>query len=160
MSPGVLRFSVPMRQMLYLYPIVSNDQLFMITEPTLLNTVTGIENVNYTQKMASVTLTGMLDDTVTNVIITVNDSGYVTSPRDALERKNCSADSFRSGGFTLNLRPGLHYITVFTEICDHGSTVLSGATRLKDVIDTREKKVGYYAIDYVLDEGLNQCPLH
>ena len=147
-SPGVLRFSVPMRQMLYLYPIVSNDQLFMITEPTLLNTVTGIENLNYTQKMASVTLTGMLDDTVTNVIITVNDSGYVTSPRDALERKNCSADSFRSGGFTLNLRPGLHYITVFTEICDHGSTVLSGATRLKDVIDTREKKVVYYAIDY------------
>jgi hypothetical protein len=147
-SAGVLRFSVPMRQMLYLYPVVMNDQLFTITEPTLLNTVTGIENLNYTQKMASVTLTGTLDEAVTNVIITTNDSGFVTSPRDALERKSCSADAFRAGGFTLTLRPGIHYITVFTEISDRGETVLSGATRLRDVIDTREKKIVYYAIEY------------
>ena len=147
-SAGVLRFAVPMRQMLYLYPVVSNDQLFTIAEPILLNTVTGIENLHYTQKMASVTLTGTLDEAVTNVIVTMNDSGFVTSPRDALERKSCSADSFRSGGFTLTLRPGIHYITVFTELAENGGTVLSGATRLKDVIDTREKKVVYYAIEY------------
>lgn len=149
LSENKLSFSIPPQKVMWVYPVVSNEQLFVLSDPIMLNTISGIENVNVINKGGNITIEGTLNSSVRNVIAIISNEGFVSNVDDSGDRRTCSYDSFiRDKGFYISLKPGVYYITLFAEFKEGGNTFYSKAVKLPEVIDNSEKTVVEYALTY------------
>ena len=145
------RFSAPEKSIIWLYPVCSNEQLYVINEPILVNTIVGIDAINVINKNGSISIEGNLNPNVRNVVAVINNSSFVETVDGEGEKRTCTSDMFfRDKGFYLSLKPGLYYITLFAEFYEAGNKFYSRATRLPEVIDNREKVNVEYAMSYTL----------
>lgn len=150
-SSNKFRFSVPEKSIIWLYPICTNEQLYVINEPILVNTIVGIDGVNVINKNGNINIEGNLSPSVRNIVAVINNNTFVETVDGAGEKRTCTADMFRrDNGFYLSLKPGLYYITLFAEFYEAGNKFYSRATRLPEVIDNREKLNVEYALEYTL----------
>ncbi len=144
-----LRFYIPEGKILWLYPVVENEQLYAVSKPLLINTVQGVKNLNVVQKNGSITIEGTIAPSVRNVIAIINNQKFAQSIDDQGEKRTCSAAEFNDNkGFYIALRPGVYYITLFAEFIEGGKKLYSGATCLPEVIDNREKTAVKYCLDF------------
>lgn len=151
LSNNRVRFSAPEKSIIWLYPVCANEQLFVINEPILVNTIVGIDAINVINKNGNINIEGNLNPSVRNIVAVINNTSFVETVDGEGEIRTCTSDMFfRDKGFYLSLKPGLYYITLFAEFYEAGNKFYSRATRLPEVIDNREKLNVEYALNYTL----------
>lgn len=148
LAPNKIHIYAPANSMMWVYPVVSNEQLFVICPPIFMNTIQGVEGINVINKGGSIIVEGSISPSVRNVIALISEDGYVEDINAQADKRICSYDTFiKENGFYIGLKPGLYYITLFAEFNEGGAKTYSRATKLPDVIDYREKETVLYAMD-------------
>ncbi|MBO5110815.1 MAG: hypothetical protein J6D21_08890 [Clostridia bacterium] len=146
-------FNLPQNQIVWAYPMVSNEQLFILSSPVLLNTIQGIRNVSFSEVSGTVRITGTVDAGIKNVIVKVSYSKFPQDIDDEGDKISVPKDRFMAdNGAVVKLKADtLSYISVFTEIEQNGKTTYTRAIPISDEpIGTLRKKVVQYAIDYTV----------
>lgn len=148
---GEMTFTLPKDIVGWIYPIVYNDQLFMVSPPTEVNTVAGIRNISYIDLGTSGSITGTLNEKVINVIAKISEKEFISDFNAPADTIKLSAAEFKAGGgFKLNLKRNTnYYITVFAEVEVAGRAVLTYGEKLDEVICQRDKTVVKYCLEYV-----------
>ncbi len=149
-NDGRTCFKLPPNTVGYVYPIAYNEQLFAVSQPLAVNTISGISGLTYEEKKDAVKIKGTLHPRAKRVFAKINDTGFVTSVTERGEQISVSREEFeRDGGMTLKLKANVsHYITIFSEIDVDGKTLVSSGTPLGTVIDLREKTAIQYTMSY------------
>ena len=146
-------FTLPHNQVLWAYPMISNEQLFVLSAPVLVNTINGIRNVSFSEVKGTVTITGTLDEGIKNIIVKVSNHQFPRDINDEGDKLVISKDRFVSErGAVVKLKADtLSYISIFTEIEQNGKNTYTRAIPIGDEpIGTLRKKVVQYAIDYTV----------
>lgn len=148
-------FFIPEGQVFWVYPMVYNDQLFMLSKPFLLNNISGIRNVSFTEDSGTVTIKGVLPAGARNVIVKIGDTAFPQSVNDAGEKIVVSKERFTNeGGVLVHLKVNtVNYISLFTEIEKDGVKTVSKGVNVGDQpIDYRERVSVLYALDYKVSQ--------
>ncbi len=146
-------FTLPRNQVLWVYPMLSNEQLFILSAPFLLNTIDGIRNVSFTEVAGTVTVKGTLDPAIKNVIVKVSTNKFPADIEDEGDKLVIPRTRFeQENGAVIKLKADtLSYISVFTEIEQNGKTTYTRAVPISDEpIGNLRKKVVQYALEYTI----------
>jgi hypothetical protein len=144
-------FNLPRERIVWAYPAVMNEQLFMLSEPILVSTVCGISDVYVTESGGVAKIGGKLSAGIRNVVAKISTTGFVSAPTDAGERISVSKEWFESkGGMTVDLKVDEpNYISVYTEIEQNGQRCCTVPVPVgtKPLMNRRKIPV-YFALDY------------
>lgn len=154
-SDGSVTFTAPADTLAWLYVLTGNDQLFVLSEPLLLNAVRGLSDVYYEEQEGQITVCGKLPADTRHVIAMVDYTAFPTSLDGAGEKLTISADDFRqNGGFRIRLKANAaHYITLFAELAKNGKTVYSMGTSLDEPILQTPRVTVQYSLTYTPNPG-------
>lgn len=136
-----MSFTLPPDTVGWIYPVVYNDQLFLVGQPIAVNSICGIRNLNYTDQGSGGMLTGTLQSRVCAVIVKLSERGFITEYSEAGDTVKVSAEEFnRQGGIKLSLKRNVtYYISVFTEVEFNGKKFISMVETLDSTICQRDK---------------------
>jgi hypothetical protein len=142
-------FSLPPDKLYHVYPIICNEQLIIVSKPTILNTIIGISKVSFTENNSEAVITGNLHSTVKNVIAKVSNTAFPTTLNSEGDKLTISKDDFISkNGLHIKLKMNTDsYITLFTENEIDGIKAFSSAVKLSSIITLKEKVVVRYVIN-------------
>ena len=146
-----IEFSLPEGQIYWVYPMVYNEQLFMLSKPFLLNNITGIRNITYTEEQGTVLIKGVLHNDTKNIIVKISNNEFPKTADGPEEKFVVSKERFISdGGISIKLKTNtINYISLFVELEKDGTKTITKASRVGDQpIDYREKVVVYHALSY------------
>lgn len=146
---GNLTFGIPANKVVWAYPMVSNEQLFILSSPTLVNTIPGVSNIEFTKSAGSVHIKGDANKAATNVIFKVSEKAFAQNLSDEGDVITIDAASFNSSGATIHLREDSNnYISVLTEFKKNGQSTYTNAIPISNtpIANLRGKKV-FYAIE-------------
>lgn len=148
-NKGNLIFTLPEGRINHVYPIVSTEQLFIVSSPHLINMMEGIK-CNHTVSGGSVLIKGSLHEKAKALVVKVNNERYINKIDDIGERLVYKRDSFiKNGEVELQLKADtINYITVFAEFEENGIKSYSLPLRLSPPIDYREPVTVLYHIDF------------
>lgn len=146
-----IEFSLPEGQIYWVYPMVYNEQLFMLAKPFLLNNITGIRNITCTEEQGTVLIKGILHSDAKNIIVKIGNSDFPKTVDGPEEKFVVSKEHFiNDGGVSIKLKTNtINYICLFIELEKDGTKTITRACRVGDKpIDYREKVVVYHALSY------------
>lgn len=148
---GKISFTVPVGKIAQVYPVVTNDQLFVVSPPHVVNTVEGM-NASHTVDNGVVRITGTLHQKATAIIVKVSHTDYVDSIDGGGESFTYKRDAFeKQGKIELKLKTNtVNYLTVFTEFVEDGVKTYSQPVRLNPPIDYREAISVLFSIEYAV----------
>lgn len=146
---GKVSFTVAPNKIGQVYPIVATEQLFVVSPPTVVNTIEGM-NLSHKVNGGVVSISGTLHPKASGVVVKVNHEKYAETLSDAGENFTFKKESFAgSGKIDLNLKTNtVNYITVFSEFVIDGIKTYSQPVKLNPPIDYRESVTVLYALDY------------
>ena len=150
-SKGDCLFNLPSNTVGFVYPYIANDQLFSISEPIPVNTVSGIESISYEELENVLVIKGNANPSASSVIVKVSTSHYVDNIEEEADDtyQGKPSDFIREDGFRLPLKTNVsHYISIFSELLVGGKKIYSRASHIDDVITPRVKQVVLFAINY------------
>lgn len=127
-------FTLPRNLIVWAYPMISNEQLFLLSAPVLVNTIGGIRNVSFRETGGTVKITGTLDAGIKNVIVKVSNLAFATGIDDDGEKIVISKERFENdAGATVKLKADTQsYISIFTEIEQNGKTTYTVPVPISD----------------------------
>ena len=148
---GSRLFALPVGSVGFIYPYIANDQLFVISNPIPVNTITGIDGLSYEETENTLIIKGIPNPSASKIYVKVNTSHYVDDfeeeASDVYEGK--PSDFTSQEGFKLPLKKNVsHYISLFSELIVGGNKIYSRATHIDDVITPRTREVVFFAIDH------------
>ncbi len=130
-------------KIVWLYPVVKNADLYVISKPVMANSIVGIEAINVLAKEGSVTIEGNVHRNTRNIIALISANDFPSSLDDkdkGIQRKSISKQEFdRAKGFKMNLTPGKYFITLFFEFVENSQTFYSAPTKLPFAINCQKK---------------------
>lgn len=144
-------FSIPANQVVWAYPMISNEQLFCLSAPVLVNTIAGIRGVSFTESNGTVTVTGTIDPRIKKVIAKISTTKFPLEMTDEGDKIEITKAQFENdGGAVIKLKADtLSYISLFTELEQNGKTTYTRAVPVGDEpIGNLKKKVVQYSIEY------------
>lgn len=146
---GKIAFSIPQGQICQVYPIVTTEQLFIVSPPRLLNTVEGIK-ASHTVANGVVTITGTLHPKAEKLIVKVSHDNHQEKIDGSGENFTFLKDVFnKQGKVELKLKTNtVNYITLFAEITEDDVKTYSQPVKLNPPIDYREAVTVLYSMQY------------
>ena len=149
LSDNKVNFTAPSNAVTWLYPVNSNEELCVVMEPLVLNTIIGLENMNLVEKNDSIIIEGKLSNNVRNLIAKISNTAFPKSMDDKCDQRICSKDTFdRDNGFIIKLGEGLHFITLFAEISEGGKKGYSRPISLPAPVGKVRKTIVKFVPDY------------
>ncbi len=135
----------------WVYPVALNDQLFVISEPILFNTIKG-QNIKYELLAGTVVITGSVNERAENIILKVSSK---TFPKTMQDDGECfrfkRADFVREGKIELKLKSNtINYISVFTEYKMNGIVSYAQPFIIDEPLGEKEKVPVLYKLDYAV----------
>lgn len=146
-------FTLPQNQVVWAYPMVSNEQLFVLSAPVLLNTVTGISNVSFTESNGTVKITGTAAPAVKNIIVKISSTRFPLGIHDDGEKIVISKEYFElDQGAVVKIKPDvLSFISVLAELEHDGASTYTTAVPVgSEPFGTLKRKVVRYSIEYTV----------
>ena len=140
---------LPDNKLGWLYPVAQNDQLFVISEPLVFNTLKG-QSVRYELLAGTLVITGSVHEKAENIILKVSDKTFPKTMNDDGEcfRFKCS-DFTHNGKVELKLKSNtISYVSVFTEFKTGGTVSYSQPYILDEPLGEKEKVSVSYKLDY------------
>ena len=150
---GNLHFSLPKEKILFVYPIVATEQLFIVSPTLLVNSFSGFTGASYSFSNGAVRIKGVLNPYANKIKAVVSNEKYVETPKGG-EEYSFTAESFRKDGFIeIKLKPNnVYYITLFPGFSRNGVESFSPPVRIDPPIDYRETVTVLYAIEYTVSK--------
>ncbi len=145
-----MSFVLPQDVVGYVYPLVSNDQLYIVAPPVEVNSICGVRDLSYKSDNTGGIVSGNLHPSCVNVIAKISERGYVSELTDPADTIKISASEFKStGGIKLSLKRNIsYYVTVFTEVALGGRTSVTNGERLEEVICQRDRMTVKFCMEY------------
>ncbi len=149
---GDITFALPAGKIYQVYPIVCTEQLFIVSPPTLINTLEGISKCSHTVSSGTVCITGALHPKAQAVIARLSNDKYIESVDGGGEKFMFKADDFRKENkIEIKLKTNtVNYITLFTEFKDNGVVSYAPPIKLDPPIDYREAVTVLYSLEYTV----------
>ena len=144
-------FALPVGTVGFIYPYIANDQLFAISEPIPVNTITGIDGLSYEETENTLIIKGIPNPSASKIIVKVSRSHYIKNFEEEADDiyEGRPSDFTSQDGFKLPLKKDVsHYISLFSELVVGGSKIYSRATCIEDVITPHTRQVVFFAIDH------------
>lgn len=149
---GELTFSLPIGKIYQVYPIVSTEQLFVVSPPKLINTVEGIMHPSHSFSNGVVTVSGTLNAKAQAIIVRVNNENYTEIVDGSGEKFTFKADEFRKANkIEIKLKANtVNYVSLFVEFKEDGVVSYSPVIKLDSPIDYREAVTVLYNLQYTV----------
>lgn len=149
---GELTFSLPVGKIYQVYPIVSTEQLFVVSPPKLINTVEGIMHPSHSFSNGVVTVSGTLNAKAQAIVVRVNNEKYTELVDGSGEKFTFKADDFRKANkIEIKLKANtVNYISLFVEFKEDGVVSYSPVIKLDSPIDYREAVTVLYNLQYTV----------
>lgn len=146
---GKISFSIEPEKILQIYPVVATEQLFVVSPPQLVNSMSGMR-AQHTVSNGTVTVTGSVHQKAKNIIVKVSNDKFVDNLNEKGESFTFLADDFRrSGKIEIKLKADtVNYITLFVEFLDDGVKSYSQPVKLEPAIDYREAVSVLFNLEY------------
>lgn len=147
---GEMIFSLPAGKIYQVYPIVSTEQLFIVSPPQLINTMEGVSRLTHSLSGGTVTVGGTLHPDAQSLVVRISQERYIDDVNGGGEKFVYKASEFaRNGKIEIKLKTNtLNYITLFAEFREDGIVSYSPAIKLDPPIDYREAVSVLYCLDY------------
>jgi len=144
----IASFNLPENNSYYVYPVIYNEQLIIVSKPVILNTMTGMSNIKHTETNNEVIITGQPHTHAKNIIAKISHSEFPTTINSDGEKLSVSKDDFIKSGMHIKLKMDVdNYISVFSETEFDGIKSITHGVKLQDVITFSTKVTVRYAIN-------------
>ena len=149
-SDGTIDFLLPKGKIYHVYPIVSTEQLFVVSPPVLINTLDGISNFSHSFSNGILSITGNLHPKAQSIVVRVSNDKYIDKIDGGGEKFTFKAEEFKKNGkIDIKLKSNtVSYVTLFVEFKEDGISSYAPFIQLDSEIDYREKVTVLYSIDY------------
>lgn len=149
-SNGDLVFTLPEGKIYQVYPMVSTEQLFIVSAPTLINTIDGLSHCAHTFANGVVTISGTLHPKAQAIIVRVSNDKFIEKVDGGGEKFSFKAEEFRrKSKIEIKLKTNtVNYISVFVEFKEDGVLSYSPVVKLDAPIDYREEVTVLYSLQY------------
>lgn len=141
--------------LVFLYPVVRNESLYVISKPILANSINGIQSLNIINGEGKIKIEGTLNEDARELIAVLSLKGYVENPEEkdpSLIKRTCSKDDFdKAGGFFLTLSPGVYYLTLFAKFLKNSEVFFSAPNRVSHPINCKKKTPLKYCLEGQID---------
>jgi hypothetical protein len=142
-------FNLPPDKTYYVYPVVCNEQLLIVSKPFIVNTMIGVSQLNYTELKDEVVIKGRPHQFAKTIIAKVSNSAFPSSLNSDGDKISFSNDDFVNKGISVKLKANTEsYITLFAETESEGIKSVTCGVRLGNVLTQREKTTVYFAISF------------
>ncbi len=133
----------------WLYPVAQNEQLFIISEPIVFNTIKG-QALEYELLSGSLVVKGNINEKAENLVLKVSNKAFPKTMEDDGECfRYKRVDFVRDGKAELKLKANtLSYVSVFSEFRLNGILSYSQPFVIDEVLGEREKVFVHYKLDY------------
>ena len=151
-AEGGLSFTLAPGKIYYVYPIVSTDQLCVVSPPEMFNRAEGLQQYSHSVANGTVTVRGVMHPKATAIIATVNNEKYVEDIEKCNEKYVFKKAEFEANGkLDIKLRTNtVNYITLFPEFAEGNAVTYSKPIKLDPPIDYREAVTVYYKMTYTV----------
>lgn len=147
---GEITFALPTGKIYQIYPIVSTEQLFIVSSPILINTVEGISKCTHSVSGGTVTISGSLHPQAQAIIARVSNEKYIEKADGGGEKFLFKAEEYRNNNkIEIKLKTNtVNYITLFVEFKENGVVSYAPPIMLNPPIDYREAVTVLYSMEY------------
>jgi len=140
-------FNLPPDKAYYLYPVVCNEQLLIVSRPFILNTMIGVSQINYMEKGDEVVITGRPHSFARTIIAKISNTAFPAALNSEGITLSVTKDEFTGKGLSIKLKANADsYITIFAETESEGIKSTTCGVRLGNVITQRLKVTVQYAM--------------
>ena len=141
-------FNLPPDKTYYVYPVVFNEQLLIVSNPVIVNTMIGMTQVAYTETGNGVVVTGQPHIYAKTIIAKVSNSAFPTTLNSDCDKFSVSKNNFiNERGFHIKLKENSKsYITLFAEIESEGVKSTTNGIPLGNAITIKDKITVWYSI--------------
>jgi ribosomal protein L37E len=140
-------FTLPPDKAYYVYPVVYNEQLLIVSKPVLLNTMIGVSQISYSESSDEVVITGRPHPFAKTIIAKVSNTAFPVTLNSDGVNLSVSKDDFTGKGLSIKLKANAEsYITIFAETESESIKSTTCGVRLGSVITQREKGTVQYAM--------------
>jgi len=141
-------FTLPPDKAYYVYPVVCNEQLLIVSKPVIVNTMIGVSQISFTESSDEVVITGKPHLLAKTIIAKVSNTAFPVSLNSDGDRISVTKDDFVKDGFHIKLKANADsYITIFAETENEGVKSTTCGVRLGSVISVKEKITVLYKMD-------------
>ena len=145
-------FTLPPDKTYYVYPIVCNDQLLIVSKPVIVNTMIGISQISVSEpnKENEIVIAGRLHQFAKTVIAKISNTAFPVTLNSEGDKLSVTKDNFvSSGGLHLKLKMNADsYITIFVETENEDIKSTTCGVKLSEPITSKERVTVRYKIDY------------
>ena len=148
-AEGGLTFQLPAGKIWQIYPIVSTEQLFVVSPPKLFNRVEGFRGTHAVEN-GTVVVKGTLHPKATAIVATINGTSFLEKIEDCREKYTFKRSDLEADGkIEIKLKTNtLNYITLFPEFNENGVVSYSTPIKLTPPVDYRESVTVLYSLEY------------
>jgi len=140
-------FTLPPDKAYYVYPAVCNEQLLIVSNPVILNTMIGVSQLKYSEQKDEVVITGSPHQFAKTIIAKISNTAFPSALNSDGDRISFTKEDFVSKGLSIKLKANTEsYITIFTETESEGINSTTCGVRLGNVITQKEKTTVLYAM--------------
>jgi hypothetical protein len=140
-------FNLPPDKAYYVYPVICNEQLLIVSKPVIINTMIGVSQISYSETSDEVVITGHPHSFAKTIIAKVSNTAFPVTLNSDGDRISITKNDFVSKGLHIKLKANdKSYITIFVETESEGIKSTACGVRLGDVITKREKLTVQYAM--------------
>jgi len=142
-------FNLPPDKVYFVYPVVCNEQLLIVSKPVMLNTMIGVSKINFTESSTEVVITGQPHTYAKMIIAKVSNSAFPQSLTSSGDKISVSIADFNKDGLKIKLKANEDsYITIFAETENDNLKSTTCGVPLKTVITLKEKATVMYAMSF------------
>ena len=141
-------FTLPPDKTHYVYPVVCNEQLLIVSNPVMVNTMIGISQVSYSEAGNEVVITGKPHSFAKTIIAKIGNTAFPAALSSDGDRISVTKDDFVKDGMHIKLKMNDDsYITIFVETENEGIKSTTCGVRLGSVITLKEKVTVRYSMN-------------
>jgi len=141
-------FTLPPDKTYYVYPVVCNEQLLIVSKPVIVNTMIGVSQISFTESSNEVVITGKSHSSAKTIIAKVSNTAFPAALNSDGDKISIAKDDFVKDGFHIKLKANSDsYITIFAETESDGVKSTTCGVRLGSVITSKEKTTVFFKMD-------------
>jgi ribosomal protein L37E len=142
-------FTLPPDKAYYVYPVVCNEQLLIVSNPVIVNTMIGVSQLGFTESGDEVVINGKPHSFAKTIIAKVSNTAFPVTLNSNGDKISFSKDDFVKDGLHIKLKANAdNYITIFAETESEGIKSVTCGVRLGGVIALKEKVTVRYKMDF------------
>ena len=153
-----LEFNLLPDKVYWIYPMVKNEQLFIMMPPILVNTVVGIKNVKYQLNASDVDINGTLPPTAKNIyFLTSTDHHPKALKEPGVDMITVPKDTFvANNGYKLQLKANtISYVSIIVELESGNQKTYTAPVFIDEGLDARSRTTVRFALDYEINVKKN-----